>query len=300
AAHRAPAPAADRPLSARQVLLLERHPAAAGPRRSAARLRRRLRDAPRSFPGARRAFAGLGPSRGPAGDAFRDGRLGGKARPRTGADGEALRRRKQPDGDGNERRSPPAPEADRRASLRARVAGPARGAGAGARALRAAATAVPAASGEREVRRCRGEGSGEGRRRLPGLRRGAPAAGAARRGARDQHRLGQRLRRRRAPGAARDRRRPALAASAQRGDARRQAPRRCEFALKWEKWLADGFISSTTTRPESPAVRREQILAAAMQVPASESAPGLEINIVPDYRVWDGRFGNISWLQELP
>jgi Fe-S-cluster-containing dehydrogenase component len=79
-----------------------------------------------------------------------------------------------------------------------------------------------------------------------------------------------------------------------------QSQRPVEFALNWEKWLADGFIPGTATRPESPAVRHEQILAAAMQVPASESAPGLEINIVPDYRVWDGRFGNISWLQELP
>src|SRR5438270_231037 len=79
-----------------------------------------------------------------------------------------------------------------------------------------------------------------------------------------------------------------------------QSQRPGEFALNWEKWLADGFISGTATRPESPAVRHEQILAAAMRVPASEPAPGLEINIVPDYRVWDGRFGNISWLQELP
>ena len=79
-----------------------------------------------------------------------------------------------------------------------------------------------------------------------------------------------------------------------------QSQRPAEFALNWEKWLADGFVAGTATGAESPAVRHEEILAAALKVPRSESAPGLEINIVPDYRVWDGRFANVSWLQELP
>jgi molybdopterin-containing oxidoreductase family iron-sulfur binding subunit len=70
--------------------------------------------------------------------------------------------------------------------------------------------------------------------------------------------------------------------------------------LTWEKWLADGFIDGTATRPESTAVRHEAILAAAMRVPPAETAPSLEINIVPDYRVYDGRFGNVAWMQELP
>ena len=74
-----------------------------------------------------------------------------------------------------------------------------------------------------------------------------------------------------------------------------------DFELRWEKWLGDGFIEGTATKPESPAVRHDQILAAAMQVTPSDAAPaGLQINIVPDYRVWDGRFGNVAWLQELP
>ena len=79
-----------------------------------------------------------------------------------------------------------------------------------------------------------------------------------------------------------------------------QAQRPDNFALNWEKWLADGFIAGTATAPESPAVRHEQILSAAMQVPAADPAPGLQLNIVPDFRVWDGRFANVAWLQELP
>ena len=68
----------------------------------------------------------------------------------------------------------------------------------------------------------------------------------------------------------------------------------------WEKWLADGFIEGTATRPESAPVRHDAVLAAALQVSSAESAPGFEINIVPDYRVYDGRFANVAWMQELP
>ena len=72
--------------------------------------------------------------------------------------------------------------------------------------------------------------------------------------------------------------------------------------LTWEKWLADGFVDGTATKPESVSVRHDAVLAAALQ--STPAVPGVsgsyEINIVPDYRVWDGRFANVAWLQELP
>ena len=68
----------------------------------------------------------------------------------------------------------------------------------------------------------------------------------------------------------------------------------------WEKWLADGFIDGTATKPETANLRHDAVLSAAMQVPPAETAPGFEINIVPDYRVYDGRFANVAWMQELP
>jgi MoCo/4Fe-4S cofactor protein with predicted Tat translocation signal len=79
-----------------------------------------------------------------------------------------------------------------------------------------------------------------------------------------------------------------------------QSQRPDNFALNWEKWLADGFISGTSTPAQSPQTRHDAILAAAQQIAPDDSSPGLEINVVPDYRVWDGRFANVSWLQELP
>ncbi|MCA1827817.1 MAG: 4Fe-4S dicluster domain-containing protein [Myxococcales bacterium] len=70
--------------------------------------------------------------------------------------------------------------------------------------------------------------------------------------------------------------------------------------LTWEKWIADGFIDGTATRPETPLVRHDAIFSEAMKAAPAETIPGFEINIVPDYRVWDGRFANVAWLQELP
>jgi molybdopterin-containing oxidoreductase family iron-sulfur binding subunit len=70
--------------------------------------------------------------------------------------------------------------------------------------------------------------------------------------------------------------------------------------LTWEKWIGDGFVAGTATKSETPAVNHDAILAGAQKVAPAESMPGLEINIIPDYKVYDGRFANNGWLQELP
>src|SRR5439155_21408930 len=62
----------------------------------------------------------------------------------------------------------------------------------------------------------------------------------------------------------------------------------------------DGFVAGTATKAESPAVRDDAILAEGLKTPPAESMPGLEINVIPDYKVYDGRFANNGWLQELP
>ena len=63
-----------------------------------------------------------------------------------------------------------------------------------------------------------------------------------------------------------------------------------DFELDWEKWLADGFVGGSATRPETVSVRHDQVLAAAMRVAAAADGGRVEINIVPDYKVYDGRF----------
>jgi molybdopterin-containing oxidoreductase family iron-sulfur binding subunit len=79
------------------------------------------------------------------------------------------------------------------------------------------------------------------------------------------------------------------------------APDPALFELTWEKWIADGFVEGSSLKAETPAIRHDAILAAAQAVKApAEAAPGFEVNVVPDYKVYDGRLANNGWLQELP
>ena len=66
----------------------------------------------------------------------------------------------------------------------------------------------------------------------------------------------------------------------------------------WEKWIADGFISGTS-RAEDVTVNFAQL---EKGVPSAATQPtaGIEGYFATDYKVWDGRFGNNVWLQELP
>jgi molybdopterin-containing oxidoreductase family iron-sulfur binding subunit len=70
--------------------------------------------------------------------------------------------------------------------------------------------------------------------------------------------------------------------------------------LTWEKWISDGLVPGTAAAAETPAIRHAEILSAAQKIAPSESVTGYEINVVPDYKMFDGRFANNGWLQELP
>lgn len=69
------------------------------------------------------------------------------------------------------------------------------------------------------------------------------------------------------------------------------------FEDKWRKALHQGFIANTALPAKSFSVSTA-FLSSQPQAPASSS--GLEITIVPDPSVYDGRFANNGWLQELP
>jgi MoCo/4Fe-4S cofactor protein with predicted Tat translocation signal len=72
-----------------------------------------------------------------------------------------------------------------------------------------------------------------------------------------------------------------------------------EFDQIWEKWLADGVITGTETAPAADLT----LDAAAVTKEVSAYTPrggGTEIVFAPDYKVYDGRFANSAWLQELP
>jgi molybdopterin-containing oxidoreductase family iron-sulfur binding subunit len=73
------------------------------------------------------------------------------------------------------------------------------------------------------------------------------------------------------------------------------APAPTAFDNAWRKWLHDGMIPNTAFAPKTVTVRADLSAAA----PAA-GGQGLEVVFRPDPSVWDGRFANNAWLQELP
>ncbi len=71
----------------------------------------------------------------------------------------------------------------------------------------------------------------------------------------------------------------------------------------WEKWLADGVIPDTGVKPETDVAIDGAALARAVApllARKADSGSGMEIAFAADPKVYDGRFGNNAWLQELP
>ena len=68
-----------------------------------------------------------------------------------------------------------------------------------------------------------------------------------------------------------------------------------DFDASWRKSLHDGWVAGTTYAPKNVALK-------GTSFPASQSAPGsgYEINFRRDPSIYDGRFSNNGWLQELP
>jgi len=69
-----------------------------------------------------------------------------------------------------------------------------------------------------------------------------------------------------------------------------------DFETGWRKALHAGWIDGTAFE-KSPKTGSSS---AAPQVPAPSSKDSLEIIFRPDPNVYDGRWGNVGWLQELP
>jgi molybdopterin-containing oxidoreductase family iron-sulfur binding subunit len=67
-----------------------------------------------------------------------------------------------------------------------------------------------------------------------------------------------------------------------------------DFAEKWRAALTDGFVAGTEAKPLTLTPNAPPPL---RPVAASNEN---EIDFAPDPTIWDGRFANIAWLQELP
>jgi Fe-S-cluster-containing dehydrogenase component len=71
-----------------------------------------------------------------------------------------------------------------------------------------------------------------------------------------------------------------------------------DFETAWEMWLSAGVVPQTQSPTASPVLRADVV--AQMAAAAKPAAAGLELNFVTDYKVFDGRWGQNAWLQELP
>jgi molybdopterin-containing oxidoreductase family iron-sulfur binding subunit len=69
------------------------------------------------------------------------------------------------------------------------------------------------------------------------------------------------------------------------------------FENDWQKILHDGVIPGTAAPAKTVALKPD--LAASLPTQAPQTL-GLEIMFRPDPTIWDGRFANNGWLQELP
>ena len=71
-----------------------------------------------------------------------------------------------------------------------------------------------------------------------------------------------------------------------------------DFDSEWEVWLAKGVVPGTTSPAVTPSIQTERVRSAAAQAKAAPA--GLELDLVRDYKIIDGRYSLNSWLQELP
>ncbi|RKG64031.1 4Fe-4S dicluster domain-containing protein, partial [Corallococcus sp. CA054B] len=95
-----------------------------------------------------------------------------------------------------------------------------------------------------------------------------------------------------------------------------------DFEARWETWLADGVISGTQAPPARAVLNEAEVMRDAREVAGLgpprvigdapdlraearasylwETPKGLELSLVLDSRLYDGRFAGNAWLQELP
>ena len=74
-----------------------------------------------------------------------------------------------------------------------------------------------------------------------------------------------------------------------------------DFELKWRQWLHDGIIANTAYSPVNPGAVAGSIAKLASDFAAKvPKAGGLEIIFRAHPNLYDGRYANNAWLQELP
>ncbi|MDH3443568.1 MAG: TAT-variant-translocated molybdopterin oxidoreductase, partial [Deltaproteobacteria bacterium] len=71
-----------------------------------------------------------------------------------------------------------------------------------------------------------------------------------------------------------------------------------DFETWWRRVLHDGVVLDTGAKTQAVSVKKQDFH--PEEAKADGAARGLEIIFQPDPTIWDGRFANNGWLQELP
>jgi MoCo/4Fe-4S cofactor protein with predicted Tat translocation signal len=69
-----------------------------------------------------------------------------------------------------------------------------------------------------------------------------------------------------------------------------------DFAAGWRKALHDGWVEGTAFTAKAGGAGKNAVASS----PAAAATSGLEVSFRPDPSIYDGRFANVGWLQELP
>jgi Fe-S-cluster-containing dehydrogenase component len=77
-------------------------------------------------------------------------------------------------------------------------------------------------------------------------------------------------------------------------------PQPSPFDLEWRRWLHDGMVPDTAFTARTVAVQANAVQANIAAAAPTSSGQGLEVVFRADPSVYDGRFSNNAWLQELP
>jgi MoCo/4Fe-4S cofactor protein with predicted Tat translocation signal len=70
-----------------------------------------------------------------------------------------------------------------------------------------------------------------------------------------------------------------------------------DFAAGWRKALHDGWVEGTAFTAKAGGAGKSAV--ASFPIPTTPSS-GLEVSFRPDPSIYDGRFSNVGWMQELP
>jgi Fe-S-cluster-containing dehydrogenase component len=71
-----------------------------------------------------------------------------------------------------------------------------------------------------------------------------------------------------------------------------------DFAAGWRKALHDGWVEGTAFTAKAGGAGKSAM--ASFPVTTATASNGLEVSVRPDPSIYDGRFSNVGWMQELP